>query len=114
MVLIFVETKIKPSETNAMENLLHDHNFHASINPGEITPSGEGIHGGEMIAVNNNLNFKEIDKKVIQRIQAETGAAIHFAVGILRFHVFSFLLLGSYLRFSLGMNPVSHIHFRAY
>ena len=86
---VFVETKIKPSETNAMKNLLHEHNFHASVNPGEITPTGEGIHGGEMIAVNNNLNFKEIDKKVIQRIQAETGAAVHFAAGILswiRFH----------------------------
>ena len=58
-----VETKIKSSEISSLENILEQHNLHSAINPGEGSASGDGVHGGELVAVNSNLNFRSVDKK---------------------------------------------------
>ena len=66
--LCFVEAKNKNSEQKNISDLFAQHNLHTSVNPGENTRTGDGIHGGEIVAVNNNLNFKEIDIKTIYQI----------------------------------------------
>jgi hypothetical protein len=64
------------------------------------------------VAVNNNLNFKEIDKRVIERIERETNTFVRFAAGILRFKEFSFILGTLYLRCSVGMNEENEIRMK--
>ena len=54
--------------------------------------------------MNNKLNFKGIDQKILKRITAETGAPIRFAAGIFRFKGCSILFLTLYLRCSVGMD----------
>ena len=65
-----------------------------------------------MVAVNSNLNFRSVDKKVIKRIEIETGTAVRFAAGILRFKDFSFILCTLYLRCSVGMNEENEIRMK--
>ena len=97
---------------SSIENILEQHNLHSAINPGEGSASGDGIHGGELVAVNSNLNFRSVDKKVIKRIEIETGTAVRFAAGILRFNDFSFILCTLYLRCSVGMNEENEIRMK--
>ena len=100
----FVETKVKPENVNSIKDLFEQHQLHVVCNAGQASSSGDGIHGGEIVGVNSNLNFKGIDPKILKRIATETGAPLRFAAGILRFKGCSILILTLYLRCSVGMD----------
>ena len=59
-----VETKIKSTEVSSLSNILEQHNLHSAINPGEGSASGDGVHGGELVAVSSNLTFRSVDKTI--------------------------------------------------
>ena len=98
-----VETKVKPDKVHSIKELFEHHQLHVACNAGQPSSSGEGIHGGELIWVSSNLNFKGVDQKILKRISAETGAPIRFAAGICRFKGCSILFLTLYLRCSVGV-----------
>ena len=87
-----------------VSNQLAQHKLHSAVNVADERGTDGEPHGGEFVSVNNNLNFKRTDEKVINRIQIETNSPVIFSAGILRFKNFSFLLVTLYLRSSVGMN----------
>ena len=73
-----------------MNSFVGEHNLHIANNPGECSPSDEGTHGGELIGFHSNLNSKSIDKRLLNRIETETGSHIRLAAGIVRVKTFRF------------------------
>ena len=70
----FVETKVKPEKVHSIKELFEHHQLHVACNAGQPSSAGEdGIHGGELIGVNNNLNFKGIDQKILNAFLRKLG-----------------------------------------
>ena len=42
-------------KSHALGNMASD--LHSAINPGEGSVSGDGVHGGELVAVNSKLSI---------------------------------------------------------
>ena len=65
-----------------------------------------------MIMVKNHYDFQPVDQKVLKQIEFETGSPLSFAAGVLRFHNFSFLILGCYLMNSVGMDEANALRMK--
>ena len=96
-----------------IKSLFMNHCMHLACNAGECNLDSEGgVHGGELIGFNSNLNFKQIDKRIIDRIESETGSHVRFAAGRIRVKEFSFLQITLYLKCSVGMDGCNDLRMK--